>query len=546
MADTKISDETSAGTLTGSELIPAVQAGSNVKLTPSSIVNDLAILTYDAVDNAIDYPPGTTILDLDTIGGAPVSAQYALVASDVALPNARVLSNSTTVTVNTSVAGQIQLRTVATTGDVTKPANSTINTIANDVVSNAKLTNMAANTVKVNNTAADADPADLALAANQLLGRGSTGDIAPITLGTGLTMTGTTISASATGLGSNSAAYKFRFSTSVDQVDPGASYIRLDNAAQSIASNFVISATDADANGMTGVLGLIKKNYRMFFKSVDPARSSFIEMIIKSVELVGATHYLINYTRMASKAFINDEYVWVTFSPNSGFYLDPDDERIKRWSDNSIMDGPLLMTTIAAALSSPSLDTTVSTKHGMTATVEDPGNNSGNALLEYFPWAVQVSSVKNRLELIGGYGRLVKTKRPVRVTVPADGLTWTVSDVGGKVRISAASHLLSALESNTYTYLVNKTAQNGWAANSLHLVTNISGNDVDLGTDFGGQGNPDFYAPGEAFTFLSFNIPALREFSEVEGKIGLLPLSPPGPRTSSASISRGNPTPPPP
>lgn len=516
MADTKISLETTARTLDGTEHIPMVQAGANVKSNPNQIINDRKILTYDPVDNAIDYPPGTTLLDLDTIGGAPVSAQYALLATDAALPNARVLSNSTTNTINTAVAGQIQIRSVAETGDVTRPANSTINTIANDSVTNAKAANMPANTVKVNNTAADADPADLALAASQLLGRGSTGDIAPITLGTGLSMTGTTLSSSVTGTGSNSAAFKLRFSTTITQVDPGASYVRLDSATQTSAVNMVISITDADANGITNVLAGIKNNSRVMFKSVDPANSNFLQIKVTSIAIVSGTHYAINYTRTAGKAFANNEYIWMTYSADAGIYLDESKNRIKRSSDGVNIDGPLTVANIADALVSTDLDPAVEANDGMTALVLDPGENDANTLIETYPWTLSSSFAKGKLQQVNGRSQLFKTLYPIRVMCPTDGLTWTVANSLGKTKLTAAGHGLPALAANTYTFLCAKGGS-GWTANTLYLINSISGNDVEINTAFTSQGSPDFYAINEQFTVLSFSIPALRLFSSCSG-----------------------------
>lgn len=58
------------------------------------------------------------------------------------------------------------------------------------------LATQAANTILANATSSAAAPTAVAIAASQLVGRGSTGDIAPITVGTGLSLTGTTLSAS--------------------------------------------------------------------------------------------------------------------------------------------------------------------------------------------------------------------------------------------------------------------------------------------------------------------------------------------------------------
>ena len=74
--------------------------------------------------------------------------------------------------------------------------------ITGGLITNAQLAVMPANTVKANATGASASPTDVALAASQLLGRGAAGNIAPIVLGTNLSMAGTTLNATGGGSGS--------------------------------------------------------------------------------------------------------------------------------------------------------------------------------------------------------------------------------------------------------------------------------------------------------------------------------------------------------
>lgn len=76
-----------------------------------------------------------------------------------------------TVTGGIEFSGTGSIRTSAFTGDVTKVAGGTALTIAANAVDNAKAADMAANTIKANATGATADPGDLAVGTNSVVGR---------------------------------------------------------------------------------------------------------------------------------------------------------------------------------------------------------------------------------------------------------------------------------------------------------------------------------------------------------------------------------------
>lgn len=84
-------------------------------------------------------------------------------------------------------------------GDITVSGSGTVWTIDNDVVTYAKMQNVGANSVLARAAASSGDVSEVSLTASQLLGRGSTGDVAAITLGTNLSMSGTTLNATGGG-----------------------------------------------------------------------------------------------------------------------------------------------------------------------------------------------------------------------------------------------------------------------------------------------------------------------------------------------------------
>jgi hypothetical protein len=117
----------------------------------------------------------------------------ALVAADIPTLNQSTTGSAATLTTP---------RDIAMTGDVSWSVsfNGSTNvtaagTIANDAVTYAKMQNVTANSVLARAAATDGDVSAIALAASQLFGRGATGDLTAITLGSGLSMSGSTLNA---------------------------------------------------------------------------------------------------------------------------------------------------------------------------------------------------------------------------------------------------------------------------------------------------------------------------------------------------------------
>lgn len=120
---------------------------------------------------------GTGNMDWQTV--SPADADYLVKTANPGLSAERVVTDTTSITWDWATAGQAKAKRAALTGDVTASADSNSTTIANDAVTYAKMQNVSA--------------------ASKLLGRGSAsgaGNVEEITLGTNLSMSGTTINAS--------------------------------------------------------------------------------------------------------------------------------------------------------------------------------------------------------------------------------------------------------------------------------------------------------------------------------------------------------------
>lgn len=143
-------------------------------------------------------------------GGAPTSAEYLVKTADGTLTAERVVNDSTSITANWATGGAVTFERAALTGDVTASANANATTIANAAVTTAKIADVNVTRAKIADGAVNTAKLDdgavtyakvQSVTAGRILGRGSASGGAPeeLTVGSGLSLSGTTLSATGGG-----------------------------------------------------------------------------------------------------------------------------------------------------------------------------------------------------------------------------------------------------------------------------------------------------------------------------------------------------------
>lgn len=475
-------------------------------------------------------------------------------------------------------------RMPAHTGDVTSSAGNVALTISSLAVTNSKLAQAAGNTVKGRISGTLGQVGDLSIATSSMLGRGPTGNIASLSVGSGLVITDTgigtaaitgdvsigadgvtstigtgvvvnamlaantignskfaqmqtaTVKGNSTGSTGNaqdctltggltmvsgapgslkskgSFAIPCTFSTTTTMDDPGAEFVRFNNATLASVTQVAISASlgGRDLAGLFTTLGNAQIGF-MSNNSTSLAHAAF--EVTTSDDNGTGDFFTFTVTPIPNVGVLpaNNEELQMLYWPSVGSGLTTQDvldmDVVRTNVDGQLIDaeGVVISGSPSVADYAALVALNPATYDGFAVNVQSGLNNS-----------LWVSNGTAWGPLNGEYVQERSTGSSVqKLIVPNAAITWTASNSGGVVRLTASGvHGLTttpAVGSQIYV-----TAGTGWTAGSFHTIgTVVSTTVIDLTTAFSSHGNPTVADAGDEVPVKVITLPVLRSTTAV-------------------------------
>lgn len=189
--------DTTTGKLIQDSVVTLSDTGSMTFPSSQTLSLSQGILQMDGGTGApqirLGNESGGNVLVLTHTGGGTATENLQIRLGETTGTTTRSMTIAGDTTLSGTNTGD---QTITLTGDVTGTGTGSFAaTISNGSVTYAKIQNVGANSILGRVAATAGSLSEIALGASELFGRGSTGDLAPITLGTNLTMSGTTLNA---------------------------------------------------------------------------------------------------------------------------------------------------------------------------------------------------------------------------------------------------------------------------------------------------------------------------------------------------------------